>query len=124
MATYKLKVTGMVNNPKALSIDDLKKLGSRELVAGFECSGNRGPLQGLSGNGKWTGVPLKTVIAAAGLKPEAQATSCSSAPITARKKSSGARRNTRSTTTSAAACRARRRSATSRSWRGRSTASR
>jgi DMSO/TMAO reductase YedYZ molybdopterin-dependent catalytic subunit len=72
MATYKLKVTGLVNNPKAFSIDDLKKLGSTELVAGFECSGNRGPLQGLSGNGKWTGVPLKTVIAAAGLKPDAK----------------------------------------------------
>ncbi|HMB79060.1 MAG TPA: molybdopterin-dependent oxidoreductase [Vicinamibacterales bacterium] len=72
MATYKLKFSGMVNSPKALSIDDLKKLGSHELVAGFECSGNRGPLQGLSGNGKWTGVPLKTVLAAAGVKPDAK----------------------------------------------------
>jgi DMSO/TMAO reductase YedYZ molybdopterin-dependent catalytic subunit len=72
VATYKLKVTGLVNNTKALSLDDLKKLGGTELVAGFECSGNRGPLQGLSGNGKWTGVPLKTVLAAAGLKPEAK----------------------------------------------------
>jgi len=72
MATYKLKFTGMVNNPKALSLDDLKKLGSHDLVVGFECSGNRGPLQGLSGNGKWTGVPLKTVLAAAGLKPTAK----------------------------------------------------
>jgi DMSO/TMAO reductase YedYZ molybdopterin-dependent catalytic subunit len=72
VATYKLKVTGLVNNAKALSLDDLKKLGNTELVAGFECSGNRGPLQGLSGNGKWTGVPLKTVLAAAGLKPEAK----------------------------------------------------
>jgi DMSO/TMAO reductase YedYZ molybdopterin-dependent catalytic subunit len=72
MATFKLKITGMVNSPKALSIDDLKKLGAVDLVAGFECSGNRGPLQGLSGNGKWTGVPLKTVLAAAGVKPDAK----------------------------------------------------
>jgi DMSO/TMAO reductase YedYZ molybdopterin-dependent catalytic subunit len=72
MASYKLKITGLVNNPKGLTIDDLKKLGSQDLVAGFECSGNRGPLQGLSGNGKWTGVPLKTVLASAGLKPEAK----------------------------------------------------
>ena len=71
-ATYKLKITGMVNNPKALSLDDLKKLGSHELVAGFECSGNRGPLQGLSGNGKWTGVPLKIVLDAAGVKAAAR----------------------------------------------------
>ncbi len=71
-ATFKLKVTGLVNTPKALSLDDLKKLGSTDLVAGFECSGNRGPLQGLCGNGKWTGVALKTVLDAAGLKAAAR----------------------------------------------------
>lgn len=71
-ATFKLKITGMVNTPKALSLDDLKKLGNADLVVGFECSGNRGPLQGLSGNGKWTGVPLKTVLDAAGLKAAAR----------------------------------------------------
>jgi len=43
-------------------------MGSTDLVAGFECSGNRGPLQGLCGNGRWTGVPLKTVLDAAGVK--------------------------------------------------------
>ena len=46
MASYKLKITGLVNNQKALTIDDLKKMGSTELVAGFECSGNRGPTAG------------------------------------------------------------------------------
>src|SRR3954467_354525 len=44
-ATYKLKVSGLVDRPKTMSIDDLKKMGAAELVAGFECSGNRGPLQ-------------------------------------------------------------------------------
>jgi DMSO/TMAO reductase YedYZ molybdopterin-dependent catalytic subunit len=67
-ATFKLKISGLVNNPKALSLDDLKKLGSTDLVVGFECSGNRGPLNGLSGNGRWTGVPLKTVLNTAGVK--------------------------------------------------------
>jgi DMSO/TMAO reductase YedYZ molybdopterin-dependent catalytic subunit len=71
-ATFKLKVSGLVNTPKALSLDDLKKLGSSDLVAGFECSGNRGPLQGLCGNGKWTGVPLKAVLDAAGVKAAAR----------------------------------------------------
>ena len=69
--TFKLKISGLVNTPKELSLDDLKKLGSTELVAGFECSGNRGPLSGLSGNGKWTGVPLRTVLNSAGVKPGA-----------------------------------------------------
>jgi DMSO/TMAO reductase YedYZ molybdopterin-dependent catalytic subunit len=71
-ATFKLKVSGLVDRPKALSLDDLKKMGSTDLVAGFECSGNRGPLNGLSGNGKWTGVPLKTVLDAAGVKAAAR----------------------------------------------------
>jgi len=71
-ATYRLKVTGMVERPKSLSLDDLKKMGSTDLIAGFECSGNRRPLQGLSGNGKWTGVPLKTVLDSAGVKPAAR----------------------------------------------------
>jgi DMSO/TMAO reductase YedYZ molybdopterin-dependent catalytic subunit len=47
-------------------------LGATDLVAGFECSGNRGPLQGLCGNGKWTGVPLKKVLDSAGIKPSAR----------------------------------------------------
>ena len=67
-ATFKLKVSGLVDRPKQLSLDDLKKLGTSELVAGFECSGNRGPIQGLCGNGRWTGVPLKAVLDAAGVK--------------------------------------------------------
>src|SRR3989475_8657779 len=49
--TFRLKVSGLVDRPKQLSLDELKKIGSVELVAGFECSGNRGPLQGLCSNG-------------------------------------------------------------------------
>jgi DMSO/TMAO reductase YedYZ molybdopterin-dependent catalytic subunit len=71
-ATFKLKVSGLVDKPLALSLDDLKKLGATDLVVGFECSGNRGPLQGLCGNGKWTGVPLKKVFDAAGVKASAR----------------------------------------------------
>jgi DMSO/TMAO reductase YedYZ molybdopterin-dependent catalytic subunit len=72
LATYKLKISGLVDRPKQLSLDDLKKIGSTDLIAGFECSGNRGPLQGLCGNGKWTGVPLKTVLDSCGVKPSAR----------------------------------------------------
>ncbi len=70
-AAFRLKVGGLVNTPKSLSIDEIRKMGSTELVAGFECSGNRRPVQGLIGNGRWTGVPLKTVLDAAGLKTDA-----------------------------------------------------
>jgi DMSO/TMAO reductase YedYZ molybdopterin-dependent catalytic subunit len=71
-ATYRLKISGLVERPKQLSLDDLKKIGAHDLVAGFECSGNRGPLQGLCSNGKWTGVPLKAVLDSAGVKPAAR----------------------------------------------------
>ncbi len=66
---YRLKVGGLVNTPLTLSIDEVRKMGNAELINGFECSGNRRPLQGLIGNGRWTGVPLKTVLGKAGLKP-------------------------------------------------------
>jgi DMSO/TMAO reductase YedYZ molybdopterin-dependent catalytic subunit len=69
---FRLKVGGLVNTPLTLSLDDLKKMGSAELINGFECSGNRRPVQGLIGNGRWTGVPLKTVLDKAGLKSNAR----------------------------------------------------
>jgi DMSO/TMAO reductase YedYZ molybdopterin-dependent catalytic subunit len=72
MATYKLKISGLVDKPLQLTLDEVKKFGSSDLVFGFECSGNRGPIQGLCGNGKWTGVPLKKVLDAAGVKASAR----------------------------------------------------
>ena len=69
-ATYRLKVSGLVNKPSSLSLDELRRMGNGELIFGFECSGNRRPLQGLCGNGRWTGVPLRAVLDRVGLKPE------------------------------------------------------
>lgn len=71
-SAFRLKISGLVDRPTALSLDELKKLGATDLVAGFECSGNRGPLQGLCGNGRWTGVPLRKVLNAAGIKAAAR----------------------------------------------------
>jgi DMSO/TMAO reductase YedYZ molybdopterin-dependent catalytic subunit len=71
-ATFALKVSGLVDRPKSLTLDELRKMRSTELVFGFECSGNRRPLQGLASNGRWTGVPLKTVLDQAGVKPQAR----------------------------------------------------
>ena len=71
-ATFALKISGLVERPMSFSLDDLRKMRSTDLVFGFECSGNRRPLQGLAGNGRWTGVPLKTVLDKAGVKPQAR----------------------------------------------------
>jgi DMSO/TMAO reductase YedYZ molybdopterin-dependent catalytic subunit len=71
-AAYRLKVTGLVAKPLSLSLDEIRAMGRVELVAGFECSGNRRPLQGLSSNARWTGVPLRTVLNKAGVKDTAR----------------------------------------------------
>ena len=71
-ATFRLKISGLVDKPAAISLADLKNMGGVELVAGFECSGNRAPTQGLIGNGRWTGVPLKKVLDASGVKAHAR----------------------------------------------------
>jgi DMSO/TMAO reductase YedYZ molybdopterin-dependent catalytic subunit len=71
--TFRLKISGLVDRPTALSIDDLKRMGGTDLVAGFECSGNsKRPIQGLAGNGRWTGVPLRDVLNKSGVKPQAR----------------------------------------------------
>jgi DMSO/TMAO reductase YedYZ molybdopterin-dependent catalytic subunit len=71
-ASFRLKISGLVDRPTSLSLDELRQMGGKELVAGFECSGNRRPLQGLSGNGRWTGVPLRVVLEKAGVKTQAR----------------------------------------------------
>ena len=71
-ATFKLYVGGLVNAPKSYTIADLKKMPKGEVMFGFECSGNRAPVQGLCSNGKWTGVPLAALLKTAGLKANAR----------------------------------------------------
>jgi DMSO/TMAO reductase YedYZ molybdopterin-dependent catalytic subunit len=71
-ATFRLRVTGLVDRPLSLSIADLQAIGSSELVAGFECSGNRRPIMGSCSNGRWTGVPLRTVLTRAGVQEQGQ----------------------------------------------------
>jgi DMSO/TMAO reductase YedYZ molybdopterin-dependent catalytic subunit len=72
MATYRLRVSGLVDRSLSLSLEELQGMPGRELIFGFECSGNRGPANGLSSNGRWWGVPLRAVLDRAGVKPEAR----------------------------------------------------
>ncbi len=78
-AAFRLKVGGRVTAPLELSLTDLKQLGSQQIVAVNQCSGNsRGFFEprvnggqlgnGAMGNARWTGVPLKAVLAKAGLQ--------------------------------------------------------
>lgn len=72
-STYRLKFTGMVKQPREYSLDDLRRMKTTELIAGYECSGNSGrSVQGLSSNGRWTGVPLSSVLKQIGVHPRAR----------------------------------------------------
>lgn len=72
-ASFRLKITGLVDSPKELSLSDLKSMGETELVAGFECSGNSArAMQGLASNARWTGVPLQKVLQSVGVQDKAR----------------------------------------------------
>jgi DMSO/TMAO reductase YedYZ molybdopterin-dependent catalytic subunit len=72
-ATYRLKLTGLVGKTLELSLADLQSMKSVDLVNGYECSGNspRG-MQGLTSNGKFTGVRLRDVLKRAGVDDRAR----------------------------------------------------
>lgn len=72
-ATFRLDVTGLVDRPQQLSLDDLRGMGAAQVDAGYECSGNSpNVIQGLASNGQWTGVPLRTLLDLAGVTPAAR----------------------------------------------------
>jgi DMSO/TMAO reductase YedYZ molybdopterin-dependent catalytic subunit len=72
-ATYRLKFTGMVNKPTEFSLADLRAMKSTEMVLGFECSGNSArSVEGLSSCGRFTGVPLSSVLKQLGVHPQAR----------------------------------------------------
>ena len=72
-SNFLLNISGLVKTPKEMSLEELRRLGSTELVAGFECSGNSArAMQGLVSNGRWSGVRLSTLLQAVGIKQSAR----------------------------------------------------
>lgn len=81
--TFTLEIKGKVDRPLKLSLADIKKMPSAELVAVNQCSGNSrgffnprvagGQLaNGAMGNARWRGVPLKVVLDKAGVQSGAK----------------------------------------------------
>ena len=72
-ATYRLKITGLVDKPAELTLADVQSMRAVDVVNGYECSGNspRG-IQGLSSNGRFTGVRLRDVLRRAGVDDKAR----------------------------------------------------
>jgi DMSO/TMAO reductase YedYZ molybdopterin-dependent catalytic subunit len=72
-AAYRLKFTGLVDKPTELSLADLHSMRSVEVVSGYECSGNSPrAVQGLSSNGRFTGVRLRDVLRRVGVDDKAR----------------------------------------------------
>ncbi|HKS96033.1 MAG TPA: molybdopterin-dependent oxidoreductase, partial [Terriglobia bacterium] len=80
LATWRLKVTGAVERPLELSMEDLRgKFAPASVAAVNQCSGNgRGHFaprvfggqwsNGAMGNAEWTGVRMQDILKMAGLK--------------------------------------------------------
>jgi sulfite dehydrogenase (cytochrome) subunit A len=80
LSTWRLKVAGHLDKPLELSLDDLKsKFSPASIVAVNQCSGNsRGYFSprvfggqwanGAMGNAEWTGVRLRDILSAAGVR--------------------------------------------------------
>jgi sulfite dehydrogenase len=82
-ATHRLAVTGAVKSPLSLSLHELAKMPTTEVIAVNQCSGNsRGIFaprvpggqwaNGAMGNARWTGVRLRDILDRAGLSPDAK----------------------------------------------------
>jgi len=70
---FRLKISGLVNKPVELSLAELRKMRSADVVAGYECSGNSGrAFQALSSCGRFTGVPLREVLNRVGVGAKAR----------------------------------------------------
>jgi len=53
---YRLKISGLVENPLVLSLEDLKNMGKEQNITMHHC------IQGWSGIAEWGGLPLKNII--------------------------------------------------------------
>lgn len=65
-AGYRLQVRGLVERPLEWSLDALRALPSRTQITRHDC------VEGWSVIGQWSGVPLRTLLDAARLKPGAR----------------------------------------------------
>jgi sulfane dehydrogenase subunit SoxC len=82
--THELLLDGLVERPLVFTIKDLRRFPSVSHIYFIECAGNSGRehegrpgesvqrSHGLFSNSEWTGVPLKTLLEEAGIKPRAR----------------------------------------------------
>lgn len=64
-ANWRLQIGGMVANPMALSMEDLRSLPQRTQITRHDC------VEGWSAIGEWTGPQLSRILETAGVSPDA-----------------------------------------------------
>jgi hypothetical protein len=65
-ADWRLTIEGSVDRPRSYTLADLKQLPSRTQITRHTCE------EGWSAIAEWTGVPLRVVLEAAGIRPTAR----------------------------------------------------
>jgi DMSO/TMAO reductase YedYZ molybdopterin-dependent catalytic subunit len=65
-ADWRLRIEGSVARPGSYSLSDLRRLSGRTQITKHTCE------EGWSAIAEWTGVPLRTVLEAAGIRPSAR----------------------------------------------------
>lgn len=65
--TYRLKVEGAVENPLALSFEEIQAMEAQQIYAELNCPGF------FTDAGYWTGVPVRDILAKAGVSEDAAA---------------------------------------------------
>ncbi|MEC7997212.1 MAG: molybdopterin-dependent oxidoreductase, partial [Pseudomonadota bacterium] len=71
--TWRLRVTGMVDNELEFNLSELMNRETIERQIGFECGGNSQRLfHGLIGNADWRGVSLRDILQQAGIQEGAK----------------------------------------------------
>ncbi len=72
-SAYRLRVTGLVKQPAEFSLADLRSMHSTEVAVGYECSGNSPhAMQGLVSCGRYTGLPLRSLLRHVGVDSKAR----------------------------------------------------
>ncbi len=84
VADHRVTVDGLVERTLSVGMAELRSMGLEERTVTIECAGNgrahlAPPVHGVPwvggavGNGRWSGVPLRRIIEAAGVRPEGMA---------------------------------------------------
>jgi DMSO/TMAO reductase YedYZ molybdopterin-dependent catalytic subunit len=72
-AAWKLSIAGLVDKPATFTLEQIKAMPRREVVATLECGGNGSSpgFRGAIANVKWAGTPLAPLLKQAGVSPDA-----------------------------------------------------